>query len=114
MSEQADDLGVEVASVSGGHMFMDERLGHDSRIPRRRRMGEDDASEAHAFAMNIARGPHLAWGYMKKNLLVAESEPLAAVLESEALSQSRCAMTDDHKEARAAFIEKRKPVFRGR
>lgn len=80
------------------------------------RLVDDDQvmSEAHALAMNIARGPHLAWGYMKKNLLVAESEPLAAVLESEALSQSRCAMTDDHKEARAAFIEKRKPVFRGR
>ena len=50
---------------------------------------------------------------MKRNLLAAETEPLAAVLEMEAVHQARTSQTEDHKEARNAFIEKRKPVFKG-
>jgi 2-(1,2-epoxy-1,2-dihydrophenyl)acetyl-CoA isomerase len=35
------------------------------------------------------------------------------VLELEAEHQARCAFTEDHKEAVAAFVEKRRPVFKG-
>ncbi|MBG6120132.1 MULTISPECIES: enoyl-CoA hydratase [unclassified Sphingobium] len=69
--------------------------------------------EATAFARTIADGPRVTWGYMKRNLFAAETRSLAEVLEIEALSQSRCAMTQDHKEARTAWAEKRKPVFSG-
>jgi 2-(1,2-epoxy-1,2-dihydrophenyl)acetyl-CoA isomerase len=76
----------------------------------------DDAAlrdETMALARRIADGPRIALGYMKKNLFAAETEPFSTVLELEAAHQARCAFTEDHKEAVAAFVEKRKPVFKG-
>ncbi len=70
--------------------------------------------EAMALARRIADGPRVALGYIKKNLLAAETEPFQTVLDLEAAHQARCAFTEDHKEAVAAFVEKRKPVFKGR
>ena len=77
----------------------------------------DDAvlrEETMALARRIAEGPRVALGYMKRNLHAAETEPLNVVLEMEAIHQTRTAQTEDHKEAVAAFAEKRKPRFRGR
>jgi 2-(1,2-epoxy-1,2-dihydrophenyl)acetyl-CoA isomerase len=71
-------------------------------------------NETAALARRIADGPRIAYGYMKRNLFAAETEPLAAVLELEALHQARTAMTEDHIEASRAFVEKRRPVFKGR
>ena len=80
------------------------------------RVVEDDAlrDETAALARRIADGPRIAYGYMKRNLFAAETEPLAAVLEMEAVHQARTAMTEDHLEASRAFAEKRRPVFKGR
>jgi len=77
---------------------------------------EDEAfqEEVTAFARAIADGPRITWGYMKRNLFAAEYQSLADVLEIEASSQARCAMTEDHKEAAKAWAEKRKPVFTGK
>ena len=66
------------------------------------------------LARRIADGPRIAYGYMKRNLFAAETEPLAAVLEMEVVHQARTAMTEDHLEAGRAFAEKRRPVFKGR
>ena len=71
-------------------------------------------AETTALARRIADGPQIALGYMKRNLLAAETEPFQTVLELEAMHQARCAFTEDHKEAVAAFVEKRRPVFKGR
>jgi 2-(1,2-epoxy-1,2-dihydrophenyl)acetyl-CoA isomerase len=71
-------------------------------------------SETAVLARRIADGPRIAYGYMKRNLFAAETEPLATVLELEALHQARTAMTEDHLEASRAFVEKRRPVFKGR
>ena len=80
------------------------------------RVVEDDALHevTAALARRIAEGPRIAYGYMKRNLFAAETEPLAAVLEMEAVHQARTAMTEDHLEASRAFAEKRRPVFKGR
>jgi 2-(1,2-epoxy-1,2-dihydrophenyl)acetyl-CoA isomerase len=77
---------------------------------------EGDAlrEETMALARRIADGPQVALGYMKRNLLAAETEPFQTVLEMEAEHQARCAFTEDHREAVAAFNEKRRPVFKGR
>ena len=79
------------------------------------RVVDDDAlhDEAAALARRIADGPRIAYGYMKRNLFAAETEPLATVLEMEAVHQARTAMTEDHLEASRAFAEKRRPVFKG-
>jgi 2-(1,2-epoxy-1,2-dihydrophenyl)acetyl-CoA isomerase len=68
--------------------------------------------ELQAETMALAR--RIAVGYMKRNLLAAETEPFQTVLELEAAHQARCAFTEDHKEAVTAFVEKRRPVFKGR
>ena len=80
------------------------------------RVVEDDALRevTAALARRIAEGPRIAYGCMKRNLLAAETEPFAAVLEMEAVHQARTAMTEDHLEAARAFAEKRRPVFKGR
>jgi 2-(1,2-epoxy-1,2-dihydrophenyl)acetyl-CoA isomerase len=87
-----------------------ERLGIVTQVV------EDAAlmDAARAMAQRIASGPRLAFGVMKRNLHAAETEPLATVLDMEALGQARMGMTEDHREAVAAFVEKRPPVFRGR
>ena len=77
----------------------------------------DDAAlhgATYALARRVADGPRVAYGYMKRNLHAAETQPLATVLEMEAVHQARTAQTEDHREAVAAFTEKRPPVFHGR
>ncbi|MEJ1978982.1 MAG: enoyl-CoA hydratase [Acetobacteraceae bacterium] len=87
-----------------------ERLGIVTRVV------EDAAllDEARAVARQIAAGPLVAFSVMKRTLHAAETEPLATVLDMEAQGQARTGMTEDHREAVAAFVEKRPPVFRGR
>lgn len=71
-------------------------------------------AETMAFARKLAEGPTLAYGHMKENLLAAmELDPRTA-FDIEARNFMRCFQTEDHKEAVAAFKEKRKPAFKGR
>jgi 2-(1,2-epoxy-1,2-dihydrophenyl)acetyl-CoA isomerase len=69
---------------------------------------------AHDIALSLAKGPRITLAYMKQNLNLAETMPLAAVFDAEALQHSRCGDTEDHKEAAAAFVQRRQPVFKGR
>ena len=86
------------------------RLGIVNRV-----VADDELmAETAALARRIADGPQIALGYMKRNLLAAETEDFQTVLDLEAAHQARCAFTEDHKEAVAAFNEKRRPVFKGR
>ena len=85
-----------------------ERIGLVTRV-----VGDDELrAETIALARRIADGPRVAYGYIKRNLFAAETEPFADVLQLEALHQARTGQTEDHKEAVAAFAERRKPVFR--
>ncbi|MDZ4374284.1 MAG: enoyl-CoA hydratase [Phenylobacterium sp.] len=72
------------------------------------------AQAAGELARRLASLPTIAIGHMKKNLNVAEHGTLTAVLDSEAIHMIRTMMTEDHKAASKAFVEKRAPVFQGR
>jgi 2-(1,2-epoxy-1,2-dihydrophenyl)acetyl-CoA isomerase len=72
------------------------------------------ASEATAYARRLAALPTVAIGYMKRNLNAAQHAPLHDVLDLEAMHMIRTFMTDDHKGAARAFVEKRAPQFKGR
>jgi 2-(1,2-epoxy-1,2-dihydrophenyl)acetyl-CoA isomerase len=80
------------------------------------RVAEDDALRAATMEMakRIADMPSVAVAGMKRNLFAAETDSFATVLDMEAYNQARCSQTEDHREAVAAFKEKRKPVFHGR
>lgn len=71
-------------------------------------------SEAMTLAHALAAGPTVTLGYIKKNINFAEHGTLAEAMDAEAMHHMRCAMTDDHHEAAAAFVEKRAPVFKGK
>ncbi|TDJ22508.1 MAG: enoyl-CoA hydratase [Gammaproteobacteria bacterium] len=71
-------------------------------------------SEAQAFATHLAGLPTVAIGYMKKNLNAAQHGSLSDVMDLEAMHMIRTFMTEDHKGAAQAFVEKRAPQFEGR
>jgi 2-(1,2-epoxy-1,2-dihydrophenyl)acetyl-CoA isomerase len=68
---------------------------------------------AHELALSLAQGPSIALGYIKRNINNAEHLPLEDCFDGEAIHHTRCSDTEDHKEAAKAFVEKRKPAFRG-
>jgi 2-(1,2-epoxy-1,2-dihydrophenyl)acetyl-CoA isomerase len=71
-------------------------------------------AEALEVASRIARGPLTSYRYMKGNINLAASTDFRTLLDREAETHLRCAMTDDHKEGVRAFMEKRQPEFTGR
>jgi 2-(1,2-epoxy-1,2-dihydrophenyl)acetyl-CoA isomerase len=73
----------------------------------------DLASATAAWATKLAHGPTAAYGLTKRALNRALSGQLHEVLEYEMHGQETAGRTADHKEALAAFLEKRAPVFRG-
>ena len=69
--------------------------------------------EAFTLARGMAQGPTLALRYMKDNLDEALSFDFATARDQEAERLIRLTTTADHREAVQAFIDKRKPVFKG-
>ena len=68
----------------------------------------------HALALKLAQGPRIALKLMKRNFNAAESGTLSELLDLEARHQIETGLTEDHREAARAFVEKRAPIFRGR
>jgi enoyl-CoA hydratase/carnithine racemase len=67
-----------------------------------------------AIAERLASGPGFSLG-MTKELLNGElAMDLDTALDAEARAQTICMLADDFKEFHASFVEKRKPVFRGK
>jgi enoyl-CoA hydratase/carnithine racemase len=70
--------------------------------------------EAKALAAAIAAKPPRAVRQAKRLLRSAEAVDLANFLELAAANQALAHNTEDHIEAVKAFLEKRKPEFKGR
>jgi 2-(1,2-epoxy-1,2-dihydrophenyl)acetyl-CoA isomerase len=74
----------------------------------------DVVKAATEMATQLAKGPTITLGYIKRNINNAEKLSLEACFDGEAAGHSRCGETADHKEAAAAFVQKRAPVFANR
>lgn len=66
------------------------------------------------IARRLAAGPRVAYRYMKENINRAVHGELGDCLDMEATHHIATGLTEDHREAVAAFVERREPVFRGR
>jgi 2-(1,2-epoxy-1,2-dihydrophenyl)acetyl-CoA isomerase len=70
--------------------------------------------EVGAFAKRLAAGPTVAYSYMKAHLNLALKSDLRTILDRESYGQTLTGLTEDHKEAVKAFLEKREAKFNGR
>ncbi|AKJ27128.1 enoyl-CoA hydratase [Caldimonas brevitalea] len=75
---------------------------------------EQLAERARELAQRLARGPAVAYRYMKENLNRAMAGEVDDCLDLEATHHIHCAETEDHRNAARAFVEKREPEFKGR
>lgn len=67
------------------------------------------------LARRLAAGPPAAYRYMKENInRAAMGADVLECLDLEATHHVHTGLTEDHREAAKAFVEKREPVFRGR
>ena len=70
--------------------------------------------EAQEYVSRMANLPTIAIGYIKKNLNAAQNLNMNDVLDLEAAHMMRTFMTEDHKAAVQAFVNKETAVFNGR
>lgn len=97
--------------------FLSPRLGADqaAEIGLINEVIESDdfAAAALDWCTGLAARAPLALTAIKENINRASLVDLAVALDAEAVNMTHTMRTDDHKEAAAAFVEKRDPVFRG-
>ena len=75
---------------------------------------DDVETAALAIAQEIAALPPLSLKFIKEAVLLADNAPLDAALEFERRACQFLFSTDDKKEGMQAFLEKRRPSFKGR
>ena len=99
--------------------FLSDRVGADECL----RLGIANqvvpAAELEDATMTLARrlasGPSVAYRYMKENFnRAAMGGGVIECLDLEATHHVHTGLTEDHRNAAQAFVEKRQPVFNGR
>ena len=70
--------------------------------------------ETQQLARRLASGPTAAFAETKRLLEISQGNSLESQLDAEADAFARCAGTEDMREGVSAFVEKRKPEFKGR
>ncbi len=74
---------------------------------------ETFAKDVQAYAAALAHGPSRAVSLIKRSVIEGIEMPLTAGLALERELQNRLFITEDAKEGLTAFVEKRKPTFKG-
>lgn len=72
------------------------------------------AEDVHQYAKTLAQGPARAVSLIKRSVVEGIEEPLLSGLALERELQNELFVTEDAKEGISAFVEKRKPSFKGR
>jgi 2-(1,2-epoxy-1,2-dihydrophenyl)acetyl-CoA isomerase len=75
---------------------------------------DDFEREVMTRARRLAAGPSIAYRYMKENLNRAVTGDLGDCMDLEVTHHVHTGLTEDHREAAQAFMDKREPRFRGR
>jgi len=75
---------------------------------------DDLASATSELADRLASGPTLAYGFAKAAVYEGANLPIESALDFEARNQHVAGRSHDAREGARAFLEKRKPEFRGR
>ncbi|WP_456386042.1 enoyl-CoA hydratase/isomerase family protein [Profundibacter sp.] len=98
--------------------FLAETIGadeaHNLGIVHAVHSSETIMDEAMTLAEKLAAGPTRAFGLGKAMLNRGMDIDFASYLELEAVGEAYIMETEDHKAAVSAFMEKRKPEFKGR
>lgn len=71
-------------------------------------------AEVEALARELAAGPTLAYGAIKRTIAYSASHDLASSLEHEGQKMAMTGASQDHARAVEAFLAKQTPVFEGR
>lgn len=69
--------------------------------------------QAQVYAQQLANGPTMAHAMTKKMLHQEWHMPLDAAIDAEAIAQAQCMQTQDFHRAYHAFVDKKKPEFKG-
>ncbi len=98
-------------------LIMNEVLGADAALAAglADEIVPADALQAKAeeIALRLAEGPTRAFGEIRRLFNSAGDQPMETQMELEAQALARIARTFDAQEGLTAFVEKRKPQFRG-
>jgi 2-(1,2-epoxy-1,2-dihydrophenyl)acetyl-CoA isomerase len=98
--------------------FLPERISMKEAlelgIVNRVASAEDYEALWRSTAARLAAGPPLAYRYMKENINRAATSDLWTNMDLESTHHRHTGVSEDHKEAAKAFVEKREPVFKGR
>jgi len=87
-----------------------ERIGLVNRVVPH----DELPAVAKELATTVAEGPSIAFEFMKKGIYRALTHDLESQLDFESYAQGICRQTEDHHEGVEAFMQKRKPEFRGK
>lgn len=87
-----------------------DRLGLANRVVP----GDTLMSETLALAERLEKGAPLAYRYMKENLNRAIGGEVMECMDLEVTHHTHTGLSEDHRNATRAFVEKRPPVFTGK
>lgn len=126
-------IGIGLVPDGGGHFFLKERIGTvnakkliwagdvlDAKTANAAGLADElvppgqASAAAEQFSAKLLEAPMASMMATKAILHRTKADELSAILDAEAESQIVMRRTEDHQEGIRAFLEKRRPVFRGK